>query len=125
MTAVTDNLRYHLAYKGVTNISALVSSAANAQAGATPLPGELHTCLKATATGSFILPSILSGEAKRPVYVCNDTAVTINVFPFVGEKINGAANTALSLTTGQAAIFIPVPNSYGSNALDWRAAAIS
>jgi hypothetical protein len=53
-------------------------------------------------------------------WVLNDTAVTIEVFPFVGGSINGSANTALALTTGQAGVFI---RDQTNN--DWRAASIS
>jgi hypothetical protein len=98
----------------------VTTSAANAQAAATAILGDVARVTKATASGSVILPDILTGCAEDMHWVFNDTGVTIEVFPFVGGSINGNANTAQALTTQQAGVFI---RDSANN--DWRAAAIS
>jgi hypothetical protein len=97
-----------------------------AQGTATRLTHLLTRCTKAAATGSFILPSISTGEANEPMVVVNDTGVTINIYPAVGEKTNGSVNGVFAITTGASGICIPVVNStynYPST-LDWRCAVI-
>lgn len=107
------------------NVEAVAGPAA-AQGTAVRLTNALTRCTKAAATGSFILPSILSGEASEAMIVVNDSAVTINVYPAVGEKTNGAANTAFAVTTGLSAFCVPVVASVGNypSTLDWRCALV-
>ena len=113
-------LRTHLAWRQYNIDDDLVTSTANAQVAATPIRNAVSRVTVATASGSLILPDILTNVAEDMIWVLNDTAQTINVFPFSAGSINGAANTALSLTTGQAAVFI---RDRANN--DWRSAAIS
>ena len=103
------------------------SSVAAAQAGATRLTNNLCRVKQAVATGSFILPQISSGEASREMLLVNDSAGAINLYPFVGEKMNGVANAALTIASGATGIAFPVLAStyvYPSP-LDWRAAVVS
>jgi hypothetical protein len=81
-------------------------------------------CNAGASNAGLTLPSILTSEAEAPVVVVNDSANTIKVYPASGEKINGALNTAVSLTTGQVIVLFPDFNWLGGT-LDWRGAAIS
>jgi hypothetical protein len=104
----------------------LVAGPAAAQATATRLNNAVCRCTKGVSTGSFILPSILSGEANEVIMLVNDTAVALNVYPAVGEKNNGSANAAISVAAGASGLFVPVLNSTNQlTTLDWRSAVIS
>lgn len=97
------------------------------QAGAGPVLGTVNRVTVAAANGAVIMPSILNGDAGDPfVVVANESANTIQVFPFQGEKMNGVANAALTIAAGAVGIFIKVPNSLLPNDLragpDWRSA---
>ena len=75
----------------------LVPGPAATQNTATRINSPLTHVLKSVSTGSLQLPSILNGEANRScLWVVNDTAVTVNVYPAPGEKTNGNANTAFA-----------------------------
>jgi hypothetical protein len=103
-----------------------LSAAANAvQVGAAPIPGSASRCtLSGAAANSFILDRILSGEAADElIFMINDSANTINVFPAVGENQNGAANAGLAIAAGRSAIFVRIPNDQGGP--DWRSAVIT
>lgn len=92
-----------------------------AQAGAAPLSSNLTRCtVSSAATASFILPDILTNEADGIAIVINDSANSIDVFPFVGQNVNGALNTALAIAAGGFAVFSRVAAN-----LDWRAAAFT
>jgi hypothetical protein len=119
-TVVILSLMDHLGKKQHNLDDNVTTSTANAQAAATAIKTDVTRVTKGTASGSVILPDILTGCAEEMHWVLNDTAVTIEVFPFVGGSINGSANTALALTTGQAGVFI---RDQTNN--DWRAASIS
>lgn len=100
----------------------LVPGPAAAQNTATRMNSPLTHVLKSVSTGSLQLPSILNGEANELMWVVNDTGVTVNVYPAVGEKTNGNLNTAFAVTANVSAVFVPVLNStlnYPST-LDWR-----
>jgi hypothetical protein len=57
----------------------------------------------------------------------NDTAVALNVYPSPSEKINGTANAALSVPSGQTGFFVPVLNSANNypTTLDWRSVVVA
>jgi hypothetical protein len=113
-------LRDHLGKKQHNLDDVATTSTANAQAAATAIKTDVMRVTKSTSNGSLILPDALTGCAEEMHWVLNDTANTIQVFPFVGGSINGVANTALALTTQQAGVFI-----LDKTNNDWRAAAIS
>lgn len=104
----------------------LVPGPAATQNTATRINSPLTHVLKSVSTGSLQLPSILNGEANELIWVVNDTAVTVNVYPAPGEKTNGNANTAFAVTAGVTGAFIPVLNSVNNypSTLDWRCALI-
>jgi hypothetical protein len=110
----------------VANVEVVAGPAA-APGTAVRLTNTLSRCTKAASTGSFILPSIGTGEANEPMILVNDSAVTVNIYPAANEKTNGNAQaTAFQVTTGLTGICIPVVNSVGNypTTLDWRCALI-
>lgn len=124
MSLVNKSLLLNLSGTSVAFVDNLSGAANNAQAGATPVPSEVNRVTKSTSTlNSFILKSILTGDASGLTWVINDSANTINVFPFVGENQNGVANAGLAIAAGAAGVFSVVPNSLGGP--DWRSAAIT
>jgi hypothetical protein len=101
----------------------LVAGPAAAQNTATRLNNAVVRCTRGVATGSFILPSILSNEANEAIMLVNDTAGALNVYPWVGEKLGGTLNAAASVGAGTTGIFLPILNSSGNpTTLDWRPA---
>lgn len=111
-----------------------LNSSVTAQGTATRLLGAVNRVTTAAANGSFVLPSLVSLEADSGlIFVINDSAQTIKVFPFTGETNGGVANASLSIPTGQSGIFVAVTAAKtakgggiapGSFANDWRSAAI-
>ncbi len=127
MSVANTALLYNLGLLAFPVVDNLSSTVAAAQAGATALVGELHRVTKAASTGSFILKSLTSEEAPPLVFVVNDSAQTINVYPTVGETMNGGANTAFQITAGTSGIFIAISTAQlakGASSVDWRAALI-
>lgn len=108
------------------NVVELVPGPANTQNTAVRINNEVVRVLKSVATGSLQLPSILNGEANEAIVVVNETAVTINIFPALGEKTNGNLNTAFAVTTAISALFIPVLNSVNNypSSLNWSCTLI-
>jgi hypothetical protein len=123
MSVANIALLYNLGLLQFPVYDNLTAGAAATQNGAPLLIGELCRCTSAVGTGSFMLKSLLTEDGPPLVFVVNDSANTINVYPFVGEKINGGTNTALAIPAGQSGIFISVPNAKGAT-LDWRSAVI-
>lgn len=103
-------------------IDDLGSTVNASQAGATPLAGTLHRVTTGAATASFILKSMITKEAPRIVIVINDGPNSINVYPTVGETMNGVANAALAVAAGATAIIVMTEVSF---VFDWRGAAIT
>lgn len=124
MSLINASLIYNLAGTAVAFNDNLSGAANNAQAGAAPLTSEVNRVTKSTSTlNSFILKSILTGDASVLTWVINDSANSINVFPFVGEKQNGVSNAGLAIAAGASGVFSMVPNSLGGP--EWRSAAIA
>jgi hypothetical protein len=125
MSLVNTTLKNTLhMYRFVMNDN--LAAAGNAvQTAATPVPGSASRCtLSGAAANSFILDRILSGEAADElIFMINDSANTINVFPAVGENQNGAANAGLAIAAGKSAIFVRISNDQGGP--DWRSAVLT
>lgn len=94
------------------------------QAGAHPIRGETVRVTQASAGSSMLLKSVLSGDAAPLTFVINDSAVSINVFPAVGEQNNGVTNAVLAIPAGQSGIFVRVPNNLAGSSSGWRSVAI-
>lgn len=124
MSLINTSLIYNLGLTNIAFVDNLVGAANNVQAGATPLTSEVNRVTKSGATtNSFILKSILTGDASTLTFVVNDSGNTINVFPFVGDKQNGVANAGLAIAAGAAGVFSMVTNALGGP--DWRSAVIT
>jgi hypothetical protein len=127
MSVANTALLYNLGLTQFPVYDDLASLVVTVQTGATSLIGEACRVTTAIANGAFTLKSLLTLDGPPLVFVINDSAQTIKVFPFLStaspESINGTANLALSIPTGQSGIFISVPNAKGATQ-DWRAAVI-
>jgi hypothetical protein len=100
----------------------------NTQAGAAAILSELtRVTISSAGNNSLILRSVLTGDASPLTFVVNDGNSSINVFPAVGDFMNGVANQALAIPAGQSGIFVRVPNhiaSQLSSTPGWRSVAI-
>jgi hypothetical protein len=92
------------------------ASAPTTQQPAGPVKGQFHRIVaNGTSGASLMLKSILSNDNPGMVWLVNDSANNVSVFPFknfaggatdTGESMNGVANASFSVTAGNAAIFI-------------------
>jgi hypothetical protein len=110
------------------------SGAPIVQAGAVAIKASAHRVAKnLTANAALILRSLLSNEyGGSLVWIVNDSTNDIRVYPFVGENLNGAANSFLTVTAGNAAVLMRIPTqtkrgggTFGGGTLDWRGVLIS
>lgn len=85
-------------------VSGLVALAGGGQAGATGLTGDINVIATvATAADSVQLPQAMAG---REISVTNTSANSMNVFPFVGDKINAlSVNAAFAVAAGKTCSF--------------------
>lgn len=66
----------------------------------------------ATGGDSVTLPPL---DPDMPIYIANDGAAALNVFPALGQIINvGAVNAAFSVTIGKPCWFIPTPTRWST-----------
>ena len=129
MSTANDALLYNLALQGFPATDDAAAPNASSQGTATAFIGDLLRVTTSAANGSVILKSNLSNEAPPLCFVVNDSPNTIKVYPFAGESLNGTTNLALSIPSGQSAIFVRVPPASskgggGGGTIDWRAAVI-
>jgi hypothetical protein len=132
MTVANDALLNALGNEGL-QIYDNLSAPNTTQATATKCIGQVCRFTKVAATGTAVLPSLVSYEAQFLAFVINDDPTNaLLVWPFGTETKNGA-NSALSVPAGQSAIFIAVSaakvgrgGGFASGSLvnDWRAAVI-
>lgn len=121
MSVTNSNLLIHLGRMRYNIDDDRSGGALAAQAGAAPLLNAATRCtVSSAATASFILPDILTNEADGIIWVLNDSANSINVYPFIGQNMNGGANAALAVAAGGFGVFSRV-----SSTSDWRAAAFT
>ena len=84
----------------------LKATPGGAQAGGWPLDAGVNRfTVVASAGDSAMLPSILSGQAVGHCVVINDSGTSLNVYPAVGENLNGVANAAAAVAGNAAAFF--------------------
>jgi hypothetical protein len=100
----------------------LGSTALATQAGATPLTGMFNRVTTGAATASFLLKSMKNLEAPRLCILVNDGPNSINLYPTVGETMNGVANAVLAVAAGATAFCFM---SKISGVQDWRAGVIT
>lgn len=104
--------------------------------------GQLHRVTVSIANAAIQLRSILENDNPQLVFIVNDTANTVQVFPHkaigggatdTGESMNGVANAAFNITANNSAIFVsslvqPKRKGGGTGstpALNWSAALLS
>jgi|SRR5579883_1934261 len=128
MSLANDSLLANLALQGfaVTDNQAAQNTA---QATGTSIVGDLFRVTTAVNNGACVLKSSISNEASPLVFVVNDSASTIKVYPAVGESMGGTTNASLSIPSGQSGIFVRVPPQVqrgggGGGNGDWRNAVI-
>ena len=94
---------------GVQVSTGLSGAGTSSQANATPLLTTTFAVFSTVAANSgALLPSAAGAGA---VYVFNNGANALLVYPATGESINASsANTAFSVTNGKSAIFYPAGN---------------
>jgi hypothetical protein len=132
MSVANDALLSALGAEGLPVIDNL-SAANTTQATATRCTAQVSRFTKVAATGTAVLPSLLSYEAQFLVFVINDDPTNaLLLWPFGTETKNGA-NSAFSVPVGQSAICIAVRAAQvgkgggfapGSIVNDWRIAAV-
>jgi hypothetical protein len=94
------------------NLSATAQGSSFLQGSSVCLRSQINRFTVAPSTGTAVLPQMATGEADPVVVVINDGANSMNVYPFVGEKQNGATSAfgavtaALAVPAGQAAVFV-------------------
>lgn len=120
MSTTTLSLSGYLGRRGYNLDDNRTAGPAAAQATAFPLTSGATRVTVAAATGSFILQDVLTNVAPDVCWVLNDSANSINVYPFSGQNINGALNTPLAVAAGGFALFLRIRAT-----LDWRAAAFT
>jgi len=119
----------------------LFAGAPTSQQAAGAIRGQCHRIVaNAVANASLALKSILSNDNPQLVFLINDSANNVVVFPFknfaagaidTGEGINGVANGSFTITPGNAAIFVAslvqAKRKGGASAgtLNWSAALLS
>jgi hypothetical protein len=109
------------------------AAAGTTQAAGLPFKSAAHrVTANGTASASMTLKSLLSNEAPGLVWLINDSANTVAVFPFAGEKMIGVANASFLVTAGNAAVFVAIPvqikrkgGTSGGGTTDWRASLIT
>jgi hypothetical protein len=123
MSLANQALLFNIALLGTPIYDNLAGGPAAAQATALPLLGEMNRVTVAAANASYILKSIRSSEASTIVFLVNDSANSVNIYPAVGENMNGVANAAFAVPAGQSGICVLVPNKLGGP--DWRSNVIA
>lgn len=129
MSTANDSLLYNLALQGFP-VTDDQNCGQTTQTLGTPIIGECFRVTTAVSNGTAQLKSSISNEAAPLIFVINDSANTIKVYPFVGETQAGVANGSLSIPTGQSGIFVRVPpqvakgGGVNQGTGDWRVAII-
>jgi hypothetical protein len=92
---------------GYSPTSYVAVASVTTQSGATPIGSKLALLTVSTSTAtSFLLPA--NPPTGIILYATNlfASTATASVFAATGNFLNGTTNTALTLTTGQSALFI-------------------
>jgi hypothetical protein len=83
----------------------ITANAGGGQSGAVVLTTRYNSVtVVATAADSVILPPFLTD---LPIFVSNDAANALAVFPYLGQQIgSGAINASVSVAAGKTAMFV-------------------
>lgn len=117
MSAHNDNNLVNLAqqgYPGPVEISSGSSSSPSGpttQATALPIIGQVVRVMFGVSNMALVLPDIQLGTSDTIVFVVNESANAVVVFPAVAgtgnpaQQMNGTNNASLSIPSGQTGIF--------------------
>jgi hypothetical protein len=97
---------FNQAFPAVSSVTeGITANAGGGQAAATVLVSRYNSVTTVvTAADSVILPPYL---VDVPLYVSNDSANALAVFPFLGQQIgSGAVNASVSVAAGKTALFV-------------------
>jgi hypothetical protein len=108
VSLTNDSALYNLGISGFT-VQDNLSWQTTTQATAAAISTEVSRVLQSAASGAGILPSIGMNAAQPFYFVLNDSAQTIDVYPWNGEKLNGTANQAFPIAAGAFGIFMQEP----------------
>lgn len=92
---------------------AITATPGGTQAAGVPIVSRYNrVSVCATGGDSVTLPPL---DPDMPIYIANDGAAALNVFPALGQIINvGAVNAAFSVTIGKPCWFIPTPTRWST-----------
>src|SRR5260370_14997466 len=132
MSLANDSLMVALGQEGIILTEDNIILVGTTQATAYPVRGQFVRVTTSAAGGALQLKSILSNEAPYMWWVINDSANSINVFPFLStsfpEKQGGVNNAALAIPAGQSGYGFKVSQTGrgggAQNTIDWRSAPI-
>lgn len=118
MSTTNTSLLGHLGRQRFSLDDDKTAGSASSQAGATAITSAVSRITSAVASGSVVLRDMLTNDAPSPLmWVLNDSANTIQIYPFGAQTINGSANP-LAVVAGGFAFLSRVQAN-----LDWRGQA--
>lgn len=123
-------------WPSLVNDDIFIAAGVTTQAAATAVARSgANRVVSAPSGGAILLPAMLNAdEGGDIVFVINDSANSINVFPMPGETMLGAANAAFAVAAGAFGMFlVKAPNlSYQMQSVqtptsvyDWRAVVMT
>lgn len=120
MSTTNTSLMGHLGRHRFSLDDNKTAGTASSQSGATAITSQVSRVTSAISNGSVILQDMLTKVAPTIVWVINDSANTIQAYPFSGQNVNGSLNAALAIAAGGFGFFSRVEAN-----LDWRAQAFT
>lgn len=120
MSTTNTSLMGHLGRHRISIDDNKTAGTASSQTGANAITSQLSRITSAIANGSVILQDMLTNVAPSIIWVLNDSANTIQVYPYSGQNVNGSLNTPLAIAAGGFGFFSRVQAN-----LDWRAQAFT
>lgn len=119
MSTTNTSLMGHLGRHGFTLDDSRTAGSAATQATAAPITRDVTRFTVAASTGSAILRDMLTNDSPSMVWVLNDGANTMDLYPFGAQTINGSTSP-LSIAAGGFAFLSRVQAN-----LDWRGQAFT
>lgn len=106
MSLATQAVMQAVARRGYPTNDCHTASANASQAAATRLKGPVIRFTTTTVgANSAILPPVMTDSTANEVEVLNEGASTLNVYPAVGEAMNGTTNAVLAVAAGKVGVF--------------------
>lgn len=110
----TDAFIFWAAQEGLTGYDFVASG--TTQSAATPIGNaDFVTVKQATALGGLLLASVANLDASQVVFITNDSAQTVSVYPSGTEVINALANSAsFNVAASALGVFVRIPKHLGT-----------